>query len=97
MPEHRAVRLVPNPLPDVDDQVGTDAQDVSVEGAVMEPAEGQAVRQDRLAPRVPVGKDVRGVGELRVAQAADGAPLLVGAQDAPPEALLVEAAAGSAG
>jgi len=95
--EHRAVRLVPDLLADVDDQVGADTQDVGVEGAVMEPAEGQAVRQDGLAPRVPVRKDVRGVEELRVAQAADRAPLLVRAQDAPPEALLVEAPAGQLG
>jgi hypothetical protein len=37
---------------------------VDVEGAVMEPAKGQAVRRDGLASRMAVGKDVRGVEEL---------------------------------
>jgi hypothetical protein len=34
---------------------------VGVEGAVMTPAVGQAVRQDGLTPRVPVRQDVGGV------------------------------------
>src|SRR5687767_3687926 len=82
-----------NVLADVDDEVGADAHDVRVESTMMEAAEGEAVRDDGFTPWVAIRKDVRRVEQLGVAQPADGASLLIRAEDAPPEALLVQAPA----
>ena len=46
MPEHRAVAFREDIAIDVDDPVGTDAEDVLVIGGVMDLAERQAVRCD---------------------------------------------------
>ena len=92
-----AVRLVADLLADVDDHVGTDAQDVGVKGAVMEPAEGQAVRQDGLAPRVSVRKDVRAVEESVWRRRQIAHRSWYARRTPPPEALLVEAPAGQLG
>ena len=54
-------------------------------------AQRQSVRHDRLAARMAVGQDVHRVEQLLVAQAVDGALLAVGPQDPLPELLLVHA------
>jgi hypothetical protein len=88
--EHRAVSLPEHVSANVHDQVGPDADDVAVEGRVVEGTQGQAVGDLRLAERVAIRQDVRGVEQLGVAQAADGALLAVGADDAQPERVLVQ-------
>jgi len=52
----------------------------------MKLAEREAVGDDRLAERVTIGQDVRGFQQLVVAQPADGAALLIGAEHALAEA-----------
>ena len=62
--EHRAVLLGEDVTADLDDQIGSDAKDVAVEGGVVDLAQRQAVRHYPLAERVGVRNDVRGVEQL---------------------------------
>lgn len=89
--QHRPVDLVEDIAPHLHHVVGAHAQDVAVEGGVVQLAERQSVRDDRLPERVRVGQDVRGVQEFAVTQTAHGARLPVGGQDTLPEADLVQA------
>ena len=77
--QHRAVGVVENVLTNFDDAVGSDADQVLVEGRVMEPAQSNAVRHGRLAERVGVGQDVRGLDQLHALETTDRAVMLVGA------------------
>src|SRR2546425_12310490 len=89
--QDRPVRLVENVLAQLHRQVRPHAQDVPVERRVVQLAQRQPVRHDRLAPRMPVRQDVRRVEQLLVPQPADGALLAVGPQHPLPELLLVHA------
>ena len=95
--EHRPVGLAEDVLTQLDDQVRPDAEDVVVERRVVELAESQSIRNDRLALRMPVRQDVSRVQQLGMAEPAHGAALAVGAEDAPPERFLVETALGQLG
>ena len=53
--------------------VGTDAQDVGVEGRMVDLAQRQTVDDDRLAVLVSISQDVCCVEKLRVSQATHGA------------------------
>ena len=72
------------------DVVGSNAEEVAVEGGVMELAQRQPVR-DGWFSLVGVGHDVRGVEQLRVPETAEGALAPVGVEDALPKRALVEA------
>jgi hypothetical protein len=61
MPQHWAVDLAEYVAADFDDQIGADAEDVVVEGGVMDLAQGEAVRDYRPAQRMEVRQDVRSV------------------------------------
>jgi hypothetical protein len=58
MTKHGAIGLGEDVLPDLQYQVRPDPEDVSVEGRVVEGAEGGAVRHDRLPAGVIVRDDV---------------------------------------
>ena len=82
MPEHRAVLFLKNVPPDHDNQIRANAKNLAVEGRMVKFAEREAVRNDWLALRMTIGKDVRCFQKLDVAQAAHRAPLEIGAKDA---------------
>ncbi len=54
-------------------EVGRDADEIAVEGGVVELAEREAVGNDRLPQRMAVGEDVSGFQQLAMAEPADGA------------------------
>ena len=81
--QHRAVDLFQNVAPDLDDTVRPYAKNVRVERGMVELAEGESVRNDRLAARVPIGEDVRGFEKLAVTQPADRTRLTIRAPLAP--------------
>jgi hypothetical protein len=66
----RSVVFLEHVRPDLDDVVGGDSQDKVVVGGMVELAQGQAVRHDRLAFRGAVWKNVRGVEQLSMPKAA---------------------------
>jgi len=63
---------------------------VRVEGAVVDLAEGEAVRDLGAPALVAVGENVGGIEQLHVVEAAHRAALPVGAHHQLPEAVLVE-------
>jgi hypothetical protein len=89
--EHRAVDLLEDVRTDLQDQVGTDSDDVRVERRVVELAQRQTIGHDRLAQRVPIGQNVGRVKQLRMVQPAHGACLPVRTQHAYAEVCLVQA------
>ena len=66
--QHRAVNLREHVGADRDPVVGRDAEDVGVEGAVVDLAEGEAVRDLGAPALVAVGEYVGGMEQLRGAQ-----------------------------
>src|SRR5512147_381544 len=68
-----------------------------VECSMVQPTQRQAISDDRLSFRMPIGQDVRGLKEFRVPKVAHGALLVVGAQDPLTETMLVEALLGDPG
>jgi hypothetical protein len=82
MLEHRPVDFLQHVEAHGDLEVGRDADEVAVEGGVVQLAEREAVGNDRLAQGMAVGEDVGGFQQLVMAEPADGAALLVGAEHA---------------
>ena len=66
VPEHRTVELLENVRPDFHDEIGTNAQDVLVEGSVMDLAQADAVGDDGVTLEMPVGQDVRRIEQCDV-------------------------------
>jgi hypothetical protein len=64
--KHGAVLLSKNVLANLNDQVWAHAQDVPIESSMMELAQSQAVRDGRVALRVTVWKNVRGIKQFEV-------------------------------
>ena len=95
--EHRAVRLGEEGRADLDDVVGANGEEEAIERGVVELAQCDAVADDRLALGVAVGRDMRGVEELLMAQPTEGAALGVRANDPLAEGGLVEPAAKGVG
>jgi len=77
--------------------VRIDSQDVPVERRVMEFAEGEAVWDCGLTPRMSVRQDVGGLQQLIVPQATNCTLLTVGPQDTLPERFLMQATLCKAG
>src|SRR5437899_2435849 len=71
-------------------EVRRDANDVVVECRMMQLAEREAVRHDRLSLGMAVRKDVRRLQKFVVSESADGAALMVGAEHTLAKATLVE-------
>jgi len=88
--EHWTVVLGQDRRLDLDHVIGPDREEEAVEGGVMKLAERYAVADDRVALRMAVGRDVGGVQELLVTQAAERASCLVSAQNSLAEELLVK-------
>ena len=74
----------------VDAAVCVDAEEVTVIGGVVEPAQGQTIADLRDSRFPGVGDDVRGFQELRVRKIADCARDLVGTEYVLPEVVLVD-------
>jgi len=62
--QHGTVGLVHDVASHFDDEVRPDAQEVPVEGRVVQLAERETVRDDRLPLRMPVRQDVSCVEQL---------------------------------
>src|SRR5439155_4724725 len=88
---HRPVDFLQHVEAHGDLEIGRDADEVAVEGGVVELAERKSVGNDRLPKGMAVREDVRGFQQLVMAEPADGAALLVGAEHALAKAPLVQA------
>lgn len=88
--KHGSVVLITQPACDVNRACRIDPEEIPVVGQVMDGAQRQTIhdRGDPLGRGI--GDDVGRLHELAFTQRADGAPMLVGAQDVVPESLLVE-------
>ena len=97
MLEHRPVDFLQHVEAHGDLEVGRDADEVAVVGGVVELAEREAVENDRLPRGWPSVENVSGFQQLVMAEPADGAALLVGAEHALAKAPLVQALADHGG
>src|SRR2546428_7122689 len=91
MLKHRPVDFLHYVEAHGDLEVRRDADEVTVEGGVVELAERETVGNDRLAQGMAVREDVSGFQQLVMAEPADGAALLVSAEHALAKAPLVQA------
>ena len=89
--EGRSVFLVQQVVANLDDVVGSDADEVTVEGRVVQLAQRQPVPDGRFASGFGVGHDVRGVEEFGVPEAAEGALSPVRVENPLAETSLMEA------
>jgi hypothetical protein len=87
--QHGSVFLGENVAPDFDDKIRTKANDVAVECCVVDLAQRESVRHDRLAQWISVTDNVGRVEEIVLAQPANGARSAIGGKHAGPEASLV--------
>ncbi len=88
--QRRGVALVRLEDPNLDDVVGPDTDELTVEGGVVQLTERETILDPRLAVWLRVWNDVGGVEQLLVAETAQGALLPVGAQHSFAERTLVE-------
>jgi hypothetical protein len=93
--QHRSVDLVENVLAHLDDVVGPQADDLVVEGGVMDLAQREAVGDHRCTTE-RVGDDVGRIQEFDVLQLTHRAGVPVRAQHVDAERRLVEALLGEA-
>lgn len=91
MHQHRPVSLGKDIRPYLDDKIGPDADQVLIEGRMVELAERESVLHDGETERVGVRDDVSGVEQRLPLEAAERAALLVGTQYAYTERALVQA------
>lgn len=89
-PQHRPVDLTQQPIGDVHDAAGVDAQEVAIEREMVDRAEVQSVDDGGDSCRLDVGNDVGGLNEGALAQRADRAATAISAHDVELEALLVQ-------
>ena len=87
--QHGSVDLIQHCGADLDNEVGPNSHDVLIEGGVVKLAQGETVANGGFAS-TGVGKNVGGIQELLVTQAADRTSLSVGTDHALPEAGLME-------
>jgi hypothetical protein len=73
VPEHRPILLPKNVPTDLDNEIGTNTEDVPIERGMVELAEGKTVGNGRFAQRVAVRQDVGGIEQLHMTQPAHGA------------------------
>ena len=77
MEKHRTVDLLENVLSDLDDAVWPDAEDMTIEGGVVDLAPREPVRSDGLPTWMPVWQNVRRVEQLGMGEAAHCTSILV--------------------
>lgn len=75
----------------MDAEIRSDADEVLVEGAMVDRAEGEAVADDRLARLLGVGDDVRRIEEPNLPEPADRAAVSVRGEHDAAELRLVDA------
>ncbi len=88
--QHGTVLVVEQSPRYVDTEVGIDADEVLVEGAVVDRAETEPVADDGVAGLLGVGDDVGCVEQADLLQPADGAAVAVGGQHRTAELRLVD-------
>ena len=71
--KHRPVLFIQDLLPDLDDVVRPDTDELPIEGGVVQLAEREPILHSRLAARLRVRNDVGGVEQLLVAKTAQRA------------------------
>ena len=89
--EHRTVDLFEDIAANLDDEVGADAEDETVERCMVKLAQGEPVRNYRLAPRMAVGQNMCGFEQFAVAEPADRTGVAVRAQDPLAKRFLMQA------
>jgi len=89
MLQHRSVDLLQNVETHLDFKIRRDADDVGVECSVVQLAEREPIGNHRLSQRMAVWQNMRRLEQFVMAEAANGAALLIGAQNALTEATLV--------
>ena len=89
VPKHRTVDFIKNVLAHLDDQIRTDADDVAVEGSVVQLAQCQPIRDHRFAPHMGIRENVGGIEQLHVVEAAHCAGLPIGTEHAVAEGELM--------
>src|SRR5438034_1282684 len=91
MLKHRPVDFLQHGEAHGDLEVRGDADEVAVEGSMVELAEREAIRNHRLSKGMAIREDVGGFQQFVMAEPADGAALLVGAEHSLAKAPLVQA------
>ena len=89
VPQHRTIMLLHDVVPDFDDLVGSDADDVVIESGMVDLAERQSVLHDGQPLRVSIWQDVCRVQQGHVTQPADGALAIIRLDDLSSEQGLV--------
>lgn len=82
MQEHRSVLLLEDGAPHLDHVIWANREEVPIERGVVELAQRQPVRNERLALRQGVPRDMGSVEELLVPETAEGAPHPIGLEHA---------------
>jgi hypothetical protein len=73
----RPINFLENVASNFDDTVRPNAENVPIKRGVVQLAECDPVRDDRLTSGMTVGKDVGSVEQVLVTETADGAPVLI--------------------
>ncbi len=97
MQKHRTVALFAYVAADVHAVIGRYPDQVAVVGSMVDLAQTQPVRDDRVTPVFAVGHDVGGVEQSAMTQAAQGTAPCIGIDDMFAKGRLVEAAPGFTG
>jgi hypothetical protein len=97
MEQHGTIRFLKHIPADLDHVVRPDAENMRVERGVVQLAERKTVRNDRLASRVTVRQDVRGLEQLAMSQTADAAAQPIGVKNTFAERRLVHPLGGENG
>src|SRR5579859_4201012 len=91
MKEHRTVDLAKDVFPNLNDETGSDADDVVVEGRVVQLAQGKAVGDYRIASRLSIRDDVCSVKQFFVTKLAKRARAAIRNEDSFTKACLMKA------
>ena len=75
--QHRPILFPEDVGPNLDPKIGAHAEHKSIEGRVMEHAEGEPVRNHRPTFGMPIGQDMSGIQQLAMAEVTDGTLLAV--------------------
>src|SRR5215470_7671716 len=94
VPEHRTIFFLEDVPADLHHEVWAYAENVPIEGRMVDLAECETVRDHWVSPRVTVVNDVRRFEQLCVAKTTYGATLSIGAQDSSAERFLVDTSLG---
>ena len=89
--QHGSIAFFKDIAPNMDFMIGVHTEDVRVKGCVMNPTEGESVRDLGQPALLPIGNNVRRVQELPMAERADAAAALVSSHNELAESSLVEA------